>query len=180
MKGLYNSEFEHDACGVGLLVDIHGRKSHDIVEKGLQVLENMLHRGAESADDKTGDGAGITLQIPHGFILLQGIPVPERGKYGTGLVFLPKEEDQASLFMEVLQTTLQQEGLNLLAIREVPVNSDILGEISRNNEPIIRQIFVTDNNPQSSTFNSQLERKLYIARKRTEKKILKSDRKSVV
>ena len=181
MKSLYNPEFEHDACGVGLLVDIHGRKSHDIVEKGLQVLENMLHRGAESADDKTGDGAGITLQIPHEFILLQGIPVPERGKYGTGLVFLPKEEDQASLFMEVLQTTLQQEGLNLLAIREVPVNSDILGKISRNNEPIIRQIFVTDSNPQLSTlnsqlsiFNSQLERKLYIARKRTEKKILKS------
>ena len=77
-QNLYNPEFEHDACGVGLLVDIHGNKSHEIVEKGLQVLENMLHRGAESADNKTGDGAGIMLQIPHEFILLQGIPVPEK------------------------------------------------------------------------------------------------------
>jgi Glutamate synthase domain 2 len=168
-NSLYNPEFEHDACGVGLLADIHGNKSHDIVEKGLQVLENMLHRGAESADKKTGDGAGITLQIPHEFILLQGIPVPEKGKYGTGLVFLPKDEEQASLCMEVLQSTFQQEGLNLLATREVPVNSEILGDISRNNEPTIKQLFVV-----GEERSDILERKLYIARKKAEKKIQKS------
>ena len=168
--GLYNTEFEHDSCGVGLVVDIHGNKSHDIVEKGLQVLENMLHRGAESADNKTGDGAGIMLQIPHEFILLQGIPVPERGKYGTGLVFLPKDEEQAQLCMDTLENVLAQENLNLLAVREVPVNSDILGEISRKNEPLIKQIFVVGEDLSCDN----LERKLYIARKKAEKKILKS------
>jgi len=193
-KNLYHPDYEHDACGVGLLVDIQGNKSHDIVEKGLQVLENMLHRGAESADNKTGDGAGITLQIPHEFILLQGIPVPEKGKYGTGLVFLPKEEEQAILCMEVLGSTLEQEGLLLLAVRDVPVCSDVLGEISKGNEPTIKQIFVIINeevkikneneNSQFLTLNSSfltLERKLYIARKKIEKKILKSaipDRRS--
>jgi glutamate synthase (NADPH/NADH) large chain len=139
------------------------------VEKGLLVLEHMLHRGAESADNKTGDGAGITLQIPHEFILLQGIPVPEKGKYGTGLVFLPKDKDQAALCMEVLQNIIEQEGLKMLATRDVPVNNDILGEISRLNEPSIKQIFVVgEDRP------DVLERKLYIARKKMEKKILKS------
>jgi glutamate synthase (NADPH/NADH) large chain len=167
--GLYHPDYEHDACGVGLLVDIHGNKSHDIVEKGLQVLEHMLHRGAESADNKTGDGAGITLQIPHEFILLQGIPVPEKGKYGTGLVFLPKDEDQASLCMEVFQNLIEQDGLKLLATRDVPVNSDILGEISRSNEPLIKQVFIVgEDHPEV------LERKLYVVRKKMEKKILKS------
>jgi glutamate synthase (NADPH/NADH) large chain len=168
-KTLYNPENEHDACGVGLLVDIHGNKSHDIVEKGLQVLEHMLHRGAESADNKTGDGAGITLQIPHEFILLQGIPVPEKGKYGTGLVFLPKAENQAALCMDFLQNIIEQEGLKMLATRDVPVNSDILGEISLANEPRIKQIFVTgEDNPEL------LEKKLYVARRKMEQKINKS------
>ena len=88
--GLYEAANEHDACGVGMVVNIHGNKSHELVDSALKVLENMRHRGAEGADNKTGDGAGIMLQIPHEFILLQGIPVPEKGKYGTGLVFLPK------------------------------------------------------------------------------------------
>nr|WP_291529452.1 glutamate synthase large subunit [Bacteroides sp. UBA939] len=169
-KNLYNPEFEHDACGVGLVIDIHGNKSHDIVEQGLQVLENMLHRGAESADNKTGDGAGIMLQIPHEFILLQGIPVPERGKYGTGLLFLPRDEEQSALCMDVLNSVLAQENLNLLAVRTVPVRSDILGDISRENEPVIKQIFVTDPNLSSV----DLEQKLYIARKKTEKQIRNS------
>ena len=89
-QGLYQSEYEHDACGVGMIVNIHGNKSHELVDNALRVLENMRHRGAEVGKD--GDGAGIMIQIPHEFILLQGIPVPEKGKYGTGLVFLPKEE----------------------------------------------------------------------------------------
>ena len=85
-KGLYQSDYEHDACGVGMIVNIHGNKSHELVDNALKVLENMRHRGAEVGKD--GDGAGIMIQIPHEFILLQGIPVPEKGKYGTGLVFL--------------------------------------------------------------------------------------------
>lgn len=164
--GLYHPEHEHDACGVGLVVDIHGNKSHDIVENGLQVLENMLHRGAESADNKTGDGAGIMLQIPHEFILLQGIPVPEKGKYGTGLIFIPKDEKLASKCLDLFKEVTEQNGLQLLAIRDVPVNSDILGEISQANEPSIKQVFIVgEDNPEL------LERKLYITRKRLEKKI---------
>jgi len=168
-KSLYSPQNEHDACGVGLVLNIHGEKSHKIVENGLQVLENMVHRGAESADNKTGDGAGILLQIPHEFILLQGIPVPAKGKYGTGLVFLPKDNKKASLCIDVIKENIEKEGLTLLAVRDVPVNSDILGLISASNEPQIKQIFVT-----GSTTQVELERKLYIVRKKIENSIAKS------
>lgn len=163
-QNLYSPEYEHDACGVGLLADIHGNKSHEIVEKGLQVLENMLHRGAESADNKTGDGAGISVQVPHEFILLQGIPVPEKGKYGTGLVFLPKEKQDAQRCLDLIEKVLIENELSLLATREVPVNSEILGEISKANEPAIKQIFVI-----TKDLSNDIERKLYIARKKIEK-----------
>ena len=165
-KNLYNSEFEHDSCGVGILANIRGNKSHDIVDKALLILENMLHRGAESADNKTGDGAGITLQIPHEFTLLKGIPVPEIGKYGTGLVFIPKNGEQAEMCMKIIADTLDEEGLSLLRTRNVPVNRDILGEISKESEPDIVQIYVTEKNP-----SDRIETKLYVARKRIEKRV---------
>ena len=101
-SGLYSPDYEHDACGVGMIVNIHGHKSHELVDGALKVLENMKHRGAEGADSKTGDGAGIMLQIPHEFILLQGIPVPEKGRYGTGLIFLPKDEEAQGGILQVL------------------------------------------------------------------------------
>ncbi|MDY3857804.1 MAG: hypothetical protein SO006_02910, partial [Muribaculaceae bacterium] len=101
-RGLYRPENEKDACGVGLLVNVKGIKSHRLVEQGLQVLEHMVHRGAEGADPKTGDGAGIMVQIPHEFILLQGIPVPEKGRYGTGLVFLPHDPDAGQLMLDLI------------------------------------------------------------------------------
>lgn len=163
-QGLYQPENEHDACGVGFVVRITGEKSHDIVERGLQVLENMVHRGAEGADHKTGDGAGILIQIPHEFILLQGIPVPEKGHYGTGLVFFPRVKKEADLCMDILISVVKGEGLNLLAVRDVPVNSSILGEISGSNEPVIRQIVVTGPGKPE-----ELERKLFIVRKKIEK-----------
>ncbi|GAB6012109.1 glutamate synthase large subunit [Viscerimonas tarda] len=172
-RGLYDPIYEHDACGVGLILHLKGAKSHAIVENGLQVLENMDHRGAESADNKTGDGAGIMLQIPHEFILLQGIPVPEKGHYGTGLVFLPKDKSEADIYMLTLSDLVEKDGLKLLAVREVPVNSDILGEISRANEPQIKQIFIVgdDLTPE------QLELKLYLLRKKVEKAVLNSTMK---
>jgi glutamate synthase (NADPH) large chain len=163
-QGLYQPENEHDACGVGFVVRITGERTHDIVERGMQVLENMMHRGAEGADQKTGDGAGMLVQIPHEFILLQGIPVPERGSYGTGLVFFPKDKKESDLCMDMLTSILQKEGLNLLDVRDVPVNNSILGEISLSNEPEIRQIVVT-----GTVKPDELERKLYIARKKVEK-----------
>ena len=108
--GLYAPSNEHDACGVGMLVNIHGNKSHVLVESALKVLENMRHRGAEGADNKTGDGAGIMLQIPHEFILLQGIPVPEKGKYGTGLLFLPKDSQSQAYILSVIIEEIEKEG----------------------------------------------------------------------
>lgn len=124
-QGLYNPDNEKDACGVGLLVNIRGVKSHQLVEKGLQVLEHMVHRGAEGADPKTGDGAGIMVQIPHEFILLQGIAVPEKGRYGSGLVFLPKDNDEArQMIFDIIERETIEMGLSFLPPRDVPVNSD--------------------------------------------------------
>lgn len=166
-RSLYSFQNEHDACGVGLVLNLFGEKSHEIVEKGLQVLENMEHRGAESADNKTGDGAGILVQIPHEFILLQGIPVPAKGRYGTGLVFIPKDAKKAEFCTNLIKEYVAKEGLALLATREVPVNSDCLGEISASNEPNVIQIFVTGCNTQQ-----ELELKLYVLRKKIEKAII--------
>jgi glutamate synthase (NADPH/NADH) large chain len=168
--GLYDPAHEHDSCGIGLVVQIKGDRSHDIVERAMQVLENLNHRGAESADNQTGDGAGILIQIPHEFILLQGIAVPERGKYGTGLLFLPKIKSEADFCLKKFTEVIQNEGLRVLALRDVPVNDSILGEISKASEPVIKQIFVVGNNDQET-----LERKLYIIRKKVENIIDKSD-----
>ena len=173
-KGLYDPNYEHDACGVGMIVHTKGARSHSIVENGLQVLENMTHRGAESADNKTGDGAGIMVQIPHEFVLLQGIAVPERGRYGSGLLFLPKEKDEEEKAFNLLSELIKKEGLNFLALRDVPVNSDILGEISMANEPVIKQIFIKGEEYSQEV----LELKLYLLRKKFEKAILKSDIKN--
>ena len=169
-QGLYDPQYEKDACGVGLLVNIHGGKSHEIVERGLQVLENMVHRGAEGADAKTGDGAGIMVQIPHEFILLQGIPVPEKGRYGTGLVFLPKDPSEQAMCIDIIESQIRQMGMSLLAIRDVPVNSEILGVVSGAAEPDVKQIFVTGSSDQAG-----LERQLYILRKKIEKAVAESD-----
>jgi len=168
-EGLYNSHYEHDACGVGMLVNIHGDKSHELVDSALKVLENMKHRGAEGADNKTGDGAGIMVQIPHEFILLQGIPVPEKGKYATGLVFLPKDEAKQANILSVMIEEIEREGLTLMHLRNVPVNSDILGKDAAATEPDIKQVFIT-----GVTDVEHFEQQLYIIRKKIENRI--SDR----
>ena len=166
MRNLYDSGNEHDACGVGMIVDIHGDKSHELVDSALKILENMKHRGAEGADDKTGDGAGIMLQIPHEFILLQGIPVPEKGKYGTGLIFLPKDAEKQSEIFRIIIEEIEREGLSLMHLRTVPVNSGILGKYARESEPDIRQVFITGHTP-----GENFERKLYCIRKKIEKRV---------
>lgn len=140
-QGLYTSAYEHDACGVGMVVNIHGGKSHELVDNALRVLENMQHRGAETRD-KTGDGAGIMVQIPHEFILLQGIPVPEKGRYGTGLVFLPREEKLQNKILNIMIEEIEREGLELMHLRNVPVNEDVPGVAAREVMPDIRQMFV--------------------------------------
>ena len=171
-KGLYNAEYEHDACGVGMVVNIHGNKSHELVDNALKVLENMRHRGAEGADNKTGDGAGIMLQIPHEFILLQGIPVPEKGKYGTGLVFLPKDEALQQDILSIMIEEIEREGLSLMHLRNVPTNPDCLGETALATEPDIKQMFVTGVTDNRVPY---FERTLYLIRKRIERRVKNKD-----
>ncbi|MBO7601408.1 MAG: glutamate synthase large subunit [Bacteroidaceae bacterium] len=170
-KGLYQSSYEHDACGVGMVVNIHGGKSHVLVDNALKVLENMEHRGAETRD-KTGDGAGIMVQIPHEFILLQGIPVPEKGRYGTGLVFLPKDEREQEGILSVMIEEIEREGLQLMHVRVVPTCPEVLGKAARDVEPEIRQIFVTGATEEQT---ATLDRILYRIRKRIENRIKNSD-----
>lgn len=165
-EGLYDASYEHDACGVGMLVNIHGEKSHDIVESALKVLENMNHRGAEGADNKTGDGAGIMLQIPHEFILLQGIPVPEKGRYGTGLLFLPKVEKDRAEILSIVIEEIEKEGLILMHLRNVPTCPEILGEAALTNEPDIKQVFIT-----RFVETETADRKLYLIRKKIENRV---------
>lgn len=170
--GLYDSSYEHDACGVGMIVNISGHKSHDLVHAALRVLENMRHRGAEGADKKTGDGAGILIQIPHEFILLQGIPVPEKGKYGTGLTFLPKNKQKQEGILAIIKDEIEKKGLKLMYIREVPVNPVCLGDTAIENEPAIKQLFITGfQGDEPSSF----ERTLYVIRKQIERRINDTD-----
>ena len=164
--GLYDSASEHDACGVGMVVNIRGDKTHELVSNALTVLENMSHRGAEGADGKSGDGAGIMVQIPHEFILLQGVPVPEKGRYGTGLVFLPKDAAQRGRILEAVRREVEYEGCSLNHIREVPVNPACLGEEAAKTEPYTAQIFVTSAEYMEE---ADLERKLYRIRKHIER-----------
>ena len=171
LDGLYQPQYEHDACGVGMVVNIHGGKSHDLVDKALKVLENMEHRGAETRD-KTGDGAGIMLQIPHEFILLQGIPVPEKGKYGTGLVFLPKDEQAQQAILSVMMEEIEREGLQLMHLRTVPTCPEVLGAAAREVEPDIKQIFVRGISDEDAPV---FERILYKVRKRIENRIDNED-----
>ena len=165
-KGLYQEAYEHDACGVGMVVNIHGGKSHELVDNALKVLENMEHRGAETRD-KTGDGAGIMVQIPHEFILLQGIPVPEKGRYGTGLVFLPKDEKAQQTILSIMIEEIEREGLELMHVRTVPTCPEVLGVGAREVEPNIKQIFVTGATEEQAP---KLDGILYKIRKRIEKR----------
>ncbi|MBR1546340.1 MAG: glutamate synthase large subunit [Prevotella sp.] len=168
--GLYQSQYEHDACGVGMIVNIHGNKSHELVDQALHVLENMRHRGAEVGKD--GDGAGIMVQIPHEFILLQGIPVPEKGKYGTGLVFLPKEEQAQRDILSVMIEEIEREGLQLMHLRNVPTNPECLGNSALKTEPAIKQIFITG---VSDDKVDSFARTLYIIRKKIERRVTHQD-----
>jgi glutamate synthase (NADPH) large chain len=172
-QGLYNPENEHDNCGIGFVAHIKGKPSHEIVLRGLDVLLNMDHRGATGADKTTGDGAGLLMQIPHEFITeVLNINVGEKGTYGTGIIFLPKEENEANFCIEVLNKYIREEGLILVGYRDVPVDSSVPGEIAKTTEPAVKQIFVRANLEKDA-----LERKLYLVRKLAEKEIRDSELK---
>lgn len=170
-QGLYSPEMEHDNCGIGFVAHLKGVKSHSIIQQGLETLENMTHRGAEGADSKTGDGAGILIQVPRDFYLMQGYSIPRYGQFGTGLVFLPQDKKSAKECEEILTQIISDEGVDFIGFREVPTDNSILGDISRAAEPVIKQVMLGGKEADQDA----LERKLYIIRKRAEKYIASSE-----
>ncbi|HLF78937.1 MAG TPA: glutamate synthase central domain-containing protein, partial [Dehalococcoidia bacterium] len=170
-QGLYDPSMEHDACGVGLVANIKGERSHQIIEQGIEVLINLEHRGACGADPNTGDGAGILIQMPHEFFQRQAgdIDLPHRGEYAVGMTFLPQEQQQRHRCEALVEQTLADEGLSFLGWRDVPVNRDAIGVLAAQVMPRIRQFFVR--RPHAIEDEFEFDRKLYIARKQIEKAI---------
>jgi len=166
--GLYDPAFEHDSCGVGFVVNVSGERTHQVVTDGITVLQNLIHRGAVGGDQKTGDGAGILVQLPHSFLGAAtsklGFGLPAQGAYGVGMLFLPLPPEPRSRAIAVVEQALAQEGFTRLGWREVPVEPDCLGDTARASMPFVSQVFVTH----STLEGPELERKLYVGRKRIE------------
>ena len=175
-QGLYDPRNEHDACGIGFVVNVKGERSHDIILKGLEILINLSHRGACGCDPETGDGAGILIQIPHQFFAREcaalGFTLPPAGEYGVGMVFLPVEPSQRMLAEGILERIAREEGLTVLGWRDTPVNVDAIGRVARASQPYIEQIFI---GAAAGITEDQLERKLYVVRKRAEAEIAASN-----
>jgi glutamate synthase domain-containing protein 2/glutamate synthase domain-containing protein 1/glutamate synthase domain-containing protein 3 len=172
-QGLYNPQFEHDACGIGFVVNIKGKKSHTIVEQALTILENLDHRGARGCEEATGDGAGILLQIPHAFFrhtcAALGIRLPDAGQYGVGMVFLPPDNEQRRAIEQRTEAIVREEGQEVLGWRDVPVDNGNLGASAKAAEPVIRQLFIGRNPALKDTL--AFERKLYVIRRRSAREI---------
>ena len=166
-NGLYDPNFEHDACGVGLAANITGDRTHQIVNNGLEILDNLAHRGACGCDPLTGDGAGILIQKPHDFFVREckkyNIDLPEADKYGVGMVFLPPKSEDQALCIKLIEDIITEEGQYLIGWRDVPTNDSEIGYIARNSQPSIKQVFIRRSD--NITNETDLERKLYIIRK---------------
>jgi glutamate synthase domain-containing protein 2/glutamate synthase domain-containing protein 1/glutamate synthase domain-containing protein 3 len=175
-QGLYHPNQEHDACGIGFVASIKGHKTHEIIEKGIQVLINLTHRGACGCDPETGDGAGLLIQIPHKFFVREtaalGFTLPPPGEYGVGMVFLPVERQQRLQTEGILERIVREEGLTVLGWRDTPINGTAIGRVARASQPYIEQIFV-GHAPGMTT--DELERKLYVVRKRAEVEVSASE-----
>ncbi len=175
-QGLYDPANERDACGIGFVANIKGQKSHDIILKGIQVLINLTHRGACGCDPETGDGAGVLIQIPHKFFAREcaalGFTLPEPGEYGVGLVFLPVEKPERLQCEGILERIAREEGLHVIGWRDTPIDGSAIGRVARNSQPYIEQIFIRRSHEMTE---DQLERKLYVVRKRAEIEIANSD-----
>ena len=169
-QGLYHPEFEHENCGIGFVAHLKGNKSHSIISKGLEILCNMTHRGAEGSDSKTGDGAGVLIQVPYSFYVDLGYTLPPEGQFGTGLVFFPQNQSDAAKCKDIMVKIINEEGLNLIGFREVPRDNSVIGHISRAAEPDIQQILLG-----SELSQDDMERKLYIIRKRIENTVRESN-----
>ena len=171
-QGLYLPEFEHDNCGAGFICSLKGEKSNDIIHKALEILEKLEHRGAVSSDGKTGDGAGILVDIPHEFFKeVCSFTLPEPGEYAVANVFLPQKENQREFCISIFEENIKKQGLQLLGWRNVPVNKSVPGKIAAETEPFVKQVFITKDK-EMDAFNFNL--KLFIARKTTEHTIIGS------
>ncbi len=172
---LYDPRNEHDACGIGFVANIKGSSSHDIVAKGIEILINLTHRGACGCDPETGDGAGLTIQIPHKFFLKEcgksGFTIPAAGSYGVGIVFLPVSQSSRLICEGILERITREEGLSVLGWRDTPVGADAIGRIARASQPYIEQIFIE--RPEEIS-RPEFDRKLYVIRKRAESEIAAS------
>ncbi len=179
-RGLYDFANEHDACGVGLVANIDGSATHKIVKQGIEVLIKLLHRGAVGGDVNTGDGAGILFQIPHEFFEKDckqlSAPLPERGKYGVGMVFLPNNLSESQYCINAVEDVLKTNLFTFLGWRDVPTDNSSLGELAKKTQPIIKQFFVTLDKVEA--FSGELESKLYVVRREIENLIYKSRRNS--
>ncbi|GAB5475727.1 MAG: glutamate synthase large subunit [Maribacter sp.] len=172
-QGLYLPDFEHDNCGAGFICSLKGKKSNDIIHKALEILDKLEHRGAVSADGKTGDGAGILIDIPHNFFKdVCSFELPEPGDYAVSNVFLPQKENQREYCISVFEKNIKEQGLQLLGWRDVPVNRSVPGRIAMETEPFVKQLFVAKENKNQDEFQFNL--KLFIARKVTEHHIINS------
>ena len=172
-QGMYLPEFEHDNCGAGFICSLEGKKSNDIIHKALQILECLEHRGAVSADGKTGDGAGILMDIPHELFQKEcTFSIPDFGQYAVGNVFLPRKSNQRSYCENVFEKHLSDQGLKVLGWRTLPVDPSVLGSIARQTEPFTKQIFVGKTTENQDHFEFNL--KLFIARKKAEQEIYNS------
>src|SRR6185295_423517 len=171
--GLYDPRHEHDACGVGFVVDIKGRRSHAIVRQALQVLMNLRHRGACGCEANTGDGAGILLQVPDRFFRkVTPFALPAEGEYGVGLVFLPREAQDRDAVQRLVEQLVAEEGQQLLGWRDVPTDDREVGPSAVAVEPVIRQLFVgRDPGLTGADARVRFERKLYVIRKRFERAV---------
>ncbi|MEB8345023.1 glutamate synthase large subunit [Flavobacteriaceae bacterium KMM 6898] len=172
-QGLYLPEFEHDNCGAGFICSLKGNKSNDIIHKALEILEKLEHRGAVSSDGKTGDGAGILIDIPHDFFTeVCDFELTTPGNYAVGNIFLPQKQNQREFCISIFEENIAKQGLKLLGWRDVPVNKSIPGRIASETEPFIKQVFIAKSNDEQSYFDFNL--KLFIARKVTEHTIIAS------
>ena len=173
-QGLYDPAFEHDACGIGFVVNMKGKKSYDIIDQALTILENLKHRGAEGADAQSGDGAGILVQIPHQFFCREcdvlGFTLPPEGEYGVGMIFAHRYETFRKKQMEEFEKIVNEEGLSILGWRDVPVDESLIGSIAKTIRPHFLQVFIRKD--PALTNPMDFERKLYIIRKMAEKKII--------
>jgi glutamate synthase domain-containing protein 2/glutamate synthase domain-containing protein 1/glutamate synthase domain-containing protein 3 len=175
-QGLYDPRYEHDACGMGFIVNLNGEKSHDVVRKGIEILINLTHRGACGCDPETGDGAGITIQIPHEFFAREcsalGFSLSEPGTYGVGMMFLPVEPKQRLICEGIVERVAKEEGLTVLGWRDTPVRGDAIGRTARATQPYIEQVFIRG---AANMTQDQLERKLYLVRRRVESDVLETE-----